>query len=45
MKGPRPVFSTKRELQGMELPKGTVIEVELVQELQGEVHMQVDLCI
>ena len=41
MKGPRPVFSTKRELQGMELPKGTIIEVELVQELQGEV--QIDL--
>lgn len=37
MKGARPVFSSKRELQGLELPKGTVIEVELVQELQGEV--------
>ena len=37
MKGARPAFSQKRELQGLELPKGTVIEVELVQELQGEV--------
>lgn len=37
MKGTRPVFSQKRELQGLELPKGTIIEVELVPELQGEV--------
>lgn len=43
MKGARPVFSSKRELQGLELPKGTVIEVELVQELQGEVSDLLDL--
>lgn len=42
MKGPRPVFSSKRELQGLELPKGTVIEVELVEELQGEVSHPLD---
>ena len=42
MKGAKPVFSSKRELQGLELPKGTVIEVELVEELQGEVSHPLD---
>lgn len=37
MHGSKAVFSTKRELRGLELPKGTVIEVELINELQGEV--------
>ena len=30
-------FSAKRELHGLELPKGTVLEIEVVNELLGEV--------
>ena len=38
MKGNKPLFATKvKELNGVELPKGTVLEVEFVHELQGEV--------
>lgn len=37
MHGSKAVFSSKRELRGLELPKDTVIEVELTNELQGEV--------
>ena len=40
MKGIKPTFAPKvKELNGLELPKGTVLEVEFVQELQGEVRM------
>ena len=39
------MFSPKRELQGLELPKGTVIEVELTKELQGEVSLSKDMCV
>lgn len=35
MKGGTPSFTVKRDLQGLELPKGTVIEIEVVNELQG----------
>lgn len=39
MKGNKPTFAPKpKELNGLELPKGTVLEVEFVQELQGEVR-------
>ena len=45
MKG-KPTFSPRvKELNGLELPKGTVLEVELVQELQGEVRMSYNNCI
>ena len=38
MKGSKPSFAPKpKEFNGLELPQGTVLEVELVQELQGEV--------
>ena len=37
MRGEKPAFSQLKEYQGLELPKGTVIEVECVQELTGEV--------
>lgn len=37
MGGTRPSFGVKRDLQGLELPKGTVLEIEILQELQGEV--------
>lgn len=36
MKG-TPSFTARRELQGLELPKGTVLEVEVVSEMIGEV--------
>jgi cap1 methyltransferase len=36
MRGDRPDFSLRRDLSDLELPRGTVLEVELVQELQGE---------
>lgn len=40
MKGSKPSFAPKmKELNGLELPKGTVLEVEFVHELQGEVRM------
>ena len=40
MKGNKPTFAPKpKELNGLELPKGTVLEVEFVQELQGEVRI------
>lgn len=40
MKGSKSSFTTKtKELNGLELPKGTVLEVEFVQELQGEVRL------
>ena len=36
----KPSFTPKvKELNGLELPKGTVLEVEFVPELQGEVCM------
>lgn len=39
MKG-KPTFTMKpKELNGLELPKGTILEVEFVQELQGEVRV------
>ena len=31
------MFTLRRELPGLELPRGTVLEVELVSELEGEV--------
>lgn len=37
MKGSKSSFSARHELQGVELPKGTIIEIEIVNELQGEV--------
>lgn len=37
MRGKKATFSQRKEYQGLELPKGTVIEVESVQELTGEV--------
>ena len=40
MKGHKPLFTLKaKELNGLELPKGTVLEVEFVHELQGEVRL------
>ena len=40
MKGNKPLFAPKvKELNGLELPKGTVLEVEFVHELQGEVRV------
>lgn len=33
----KPHFVAKRDLYGLELPKGTVLELELVQEYIGEV--------
>ena len=40
MKGNKPSFMAKpKELNGLELPKGTVLEVEFVQELKGEVKV------
>ena len=36
MKG-SPSFTAKREFHGLELPKGTMLEVELINEFQGEV--------
>lgn len=40
MKGSKPLFGPKvKELSGLELPKGTVLEVEFVHELQGEVRI------
>ena len=40
MKGNKPTFTPKpKELNGLEIPKGTVLEVEFVQELQGEVRL------
>ena len=36
MKG-SPSFTAKREFHGLELPKGTILEVELINEFQGEV--------
>ena len=40
MKGSKPLFAPKmKELNGLELPKGTVLEVEFVHELQGEVRI------
>ena len=40
MKGSKPSFVPKmKELNGLELPKGTVLEVEFVHELQGEVRI------
>ena len=36
----KPSFTPKvKELNGLELPKGTVLEVEFVPELRGEVRM------
>lgn len=40
MTGVKPPFGVKRELQGLELPNKTVLEIEIVQELQGEVRFQ-----
>ena len=37
MSGSVPSFSIKGELHGLELPKGTLLEIEIVHELQGEV--------
>ena len=34
----RPSFSARREFNTLELPRGTVLEVELVPELTGEVR-------
>lgn len=40
MMGSKPSFTPKvKELNGLELPKGTVLEVEFVPELQGEVRI------
>lgn len=45
MKGNKPTFALKpKELNGVELPKGTVLEVEFVQELQGEVRSIFSTC-
>ena len=37
-------FMTKRDIQGLELPKGTIIEIEVVNELQGEVSILLAAC-
>ena len=37
MRGGKAVFSIKHDLHGLELPKNTVLEVELALELHGEV--------
>ena len=37
MNGLKPSFKTHRELTTLELPKGTVLEIELVHEMTGEV--------
>lgn len=34
-----PSFVNKREIQGLELPKGTVLEIEILPELHGEVSV------
>ena len=34
--GSSPSFSLKSEIRGLELPRGTVLEIEIVHELQGE---------
>ena len=40
MKGTKPSFSPKaKEFNGLELPQGTILEVEVVHELQGEVRI------
>lgn len=36
--GTVPSFSLKSEIRGLELPKGTILEIEIVHELQGEVR-------
>ena len=35
--GDKPVFTQRSEMTQLELPPGTVLEVELAQELEGEV--------
>ena len=37
MRGDRPEFSRRAELSQLELPRGTVLEIEYVQEMEGEV--------
>ena len=37
MRGGKAVFNMKHDLHGLELPKNTVLEVELALELHGEV--------
>ena len=41
MKSVKPSFTTYRELTTLELPKGTVLEIELVYEMTGEVSTQI----
>ena len=43
--GNKSVFSHKREFSSLELPRGTVLEVELVSEMTGEVHVGCDILI
>ena len=47
MGGTKPNFKVKKELHGLELPKGTVLEIEILNELLGEVsylHFIANLC-
>ena len=37
MTNEKPSFSIRREFYGLELPEGTILEIEIVQELVGEV--------
>ena len=39
MSGSVPTFSLKGDIRGLELPKGTILEIEIVHELKGEVGL------
>ena len=41
MKGVKPSFAPHRELTTLELPKGTVLEIELVYEITGKVRTEI----
>ena len=43
MKGVKPSFTPHHKLTTLELPKGTVLEIELVYETTGEVSTEINL--
>ena len=42
MRSVEPSFTTHRELTTLELPKGTVLEIELVYKMAGEVSTEIN---